>query len=64
MLDRSIRLPASTGESELLDIIAELNADRSVHGILVQLPLPRHIDESRVIMAIDPSKDVDRNNFV
>ncbi len=59
MLDRSIRLPASTGESELLDIIAELNADRSVHGILVQLPLPRHIDESRVIMAIDPSKDVD-----
>jgi methylenetetrahydrofolate dehydrogenase (NADP+) / methenyltetrahydrofolate cyclohydrolase len=59
MADRSIRLPASTGEAELLSIIEKLNADATVHGILVQLPLPRHIDEARVIMAIDPAKDVD-----
>jgi methylenetetrahydrofolate dehydrogenase (NADP+)/methenyltetrahydrofolate cyclohydrolase len=59
MADRSIRLPAETSESELLGVIAKLNADESVHGILVQLPLPKHIDEARVIMAIDPSKDVD-----
>jgi methylenetetrahydrofolate dehydrogenase (NADP+) / methenyltetrahydrofolate cyclohydrolase len=59
MADRSHRLPASTSEAELLSLIAELNADPTVHGILVQLPLPRHIDEARVIMAIDPAKDVD-----
>ncbi len=59
MDDRSIRLPASTSESDLLGVIAGLNADPTVHGILVQLPLPKHIDEARVIMAIDPSKDVD-----
>lgn len=59
MTDRSYRLPSSTTESELLDLIARLNADTSVHGILVQLPLPRHIDEARIIMAIDPDKDVD-----
>jgi len=59
MADRSIRLPATTGEEELLSLIAQLNADASVHGILVQLPLPRHINEARVIMAIDPAKDVD-----
>ncbi|HNY21533.1 MAG TPA: tetrahydrofolate dehydrogenase/cyclohydrolase catalytic domain-containing protein [Treponemataceae bacterium] len=59
MDDRSIRLPASTTESDLLTVIAGLNADPTVHGILVQLPLPKHIDEARVIMAIDPAKDVD-----
>ncbi len=59
MADRSIQLPESTSESELLELIASLNADSSVHGILVQLPLPKHIDEDKVIMAIDPSKDVD-----
>lgn len=59
MEDRSLTLPESTSEEELLKIIAELNADKSVHGILVQLPLPRHINEDKVIMAIAPEKDVD-----
>lgn len=59
MKDRSVHLPENTSEEELLALIAELNADSGVHGILVQLPLPRHIDENRVIMAISPEKDVD-----
>ena len=59
MNDRSILLPETTSEEELLKLIAELNADTTVHGILVQLPLPKHINEDKVIMAIDPSKDVD-----
>ena len=59
MADRSILLPETTSEEDLLKLIAELNADSSVHGILVQLPLPKHINEDKVIMAIDPSKDVD-----
>lgn len=54
-----IRLPAETTESELLHLIERLNVDASVHGILVQLPLPDHIDESKVIFAISPEKDVD-----
>lgn len=53
------RLPATAAEAELLALIARLNADASVHGILVQLPLPAHMDEARVINAIDPAKDVD-----
>ncbi|AMK19118.1 MULTISPECIES: bifunctional methylenetetrahydrofolate dehydrogenase/methenyltetrahydrofolate cyclohydrolase FolD [Sphingobium] len=53
------KLPASIGEEELLDLVEELNADDRVDGILVQLPLPCHIDESAVIGAIDPAKDVD-----
>jgi len=53
------RLPADTGEVALLDLIRRLNEDGSVHGILVQLPLPDHIDPHRVITAIDPAKDVD-----
>ena len=53
------RLPAETPEAELLDLVARLNADRAVHGILVQLPLPDHIDAEKVIAAIDPDKDVD-----
>ena len=53
------RLDVGTSEADLLALIAELNADKGVHGILVQLPLPGHIDESLVINAIDPAKDVD-----
>lgn len=53
------RLPAETTEAALLAKIAELNADDGVDGILVQLPLPRHIDTGRIIDAIDPAKDVD-----
>ena len=59
MKDRSVRLPENTTEQELISLIRDLNADKSVHGILVQLPLPRHIDEEKVILAIDPAKDVD-----
>lgn len=55
----SYELPEETSETELLDLIARLNADTSVNGILVQLPLPRHIDEDKVISAIAPEKDVD-----
>ncbi len=53
------RLPAEAGAAEVLALVAELNGDASVHGILVQLPLPRHIDETAVLQAIDPTKDVD-----
>ena len=59
MVDKSITLPESTGEDELLKLIDDLNKDDSVHGILVQLPLPKHINEDKVIMAICPEKDVD-----
>ena len=59
MVDRSVHLPESTSEEELLKLIDELNADKTVHGILVQLPLPKHINEEKVIMAISPEKDVD-----
>lgn len=52
-------LPESTSQAELLRLIEKLNGDASVHGILVQLPLPRHIDESVVIRAVAPHKDVD-----
>ncbi|GEO82758.1 bifunctional methylenetetrahydrofolate dehydrogenase/methenyltetrahydrofolate cyclohydrolase FolD [Pararhodospirillum oryzae] len=53
------RLPAGTSEEALLDLVATLNADPLIHGILVQLPLPAGIDENRVLLAIDPDKDVD-----
>ncbi|MBR4674838.1 MAG: bifunctional methylenetetrahydrofolate dehydrogenase/methenyltetrahydrofolate cyclohydrolase FolD [Victivallales bacterium] len=53
------RLPADTPEEELIALIHKLNQDPAVHGILVQLPLPTHIDENRVITAISPDKDVD-----
>lgn len=53
------RLPADTAESDLLALVAQLNRDPAVHGILVQLPLPPQIDEHAVINAIDPAKDVD-----
>ncbi len=54
-----LTLPEETEEEELLDLIDNLNADNTVHGILVQLPLPRHISEKKVIDRIDPKKDVD-----
>jgi methylenetetrahydrofolate dehydrogenase (NADP+)/methenyltetrahydrofolate cyclohydrolase len=54
-----LRLPAETSEDELLAQVARLNTDTEVDGFIVQLPLPRHIDEQRVIEAIDPRKDVD-----
>ncbi len=53
------RLPAGTDAADLLSLIARLNADPAVHGILVQLPLPAHLDAAAVIHAIDPAKDVD-----
>lgn len=56
---RDLRLPATTTEAELLALVAELNADDAIDGILVQLPLPDGIDEGRVIRAVDPLKDVD-----
>lgn len=59
MVDRSVHLPENTSEYDLLKLIDELNKDNSVHGILVQLPLPKHINEDKVIMAIAPEKDVD-----
>jgi methylenetetrahydrofolate dehydrogenase (NADP+)/methenyltetrahydrofolate cyclohydrolase len=56
---RDLKLPADTSEDELLATIAEVNADDDVDGLLVQLPLPDHIDENRVIEAIAPAKDID-----
>jgi len=52
-------LPSETTQTELLDLVAKLNADPQVHGILVQLPLPKQIEESAVIQAVSPAKDVD-----
>lgn len=54
-----LELPADTTQSDLLDVVARLNADPAVHGILVQSPPPKHIDEAAVVLAIDPAKDVD-----
>ena len=56
---KSFELPETTSEGELLSLIDKLNKDADVDGILVQLPLPKGIDEDKVIMAIDPAKDVD-----
>lgn len=56
---RDHRFPGETAESEILDLLAELNADDDVDGILVQLPLPGHMDEATVLRAVDPAKDVD-----
>jgi len=56
---RTLRLPASTSQAALETAVRELNEDRTVHGILVQLPLPRGLDADRVVRTIDPSKDVD-----
>jgi methylenetetrahydrofolate dehydrogenase (NADP+) / methenyltetrahydrofolate cyclohydrolase len=58
-ISRQITLSAETPEDELLGVIDGLNTDPDVHGILVQLPLPKHIESAKVLMAIDPAKDVD-----
>ncbi len=58
-VSREYRLPADVYESELTDIIGDLNLDNGIHGILVQLPLPGHINPDTIIEAIDPRKDVD-----
>ncbi len=55
----SYELPAQTSEKEVLDLVETLNNDNHVHGILVQLPLPKHMDEQKIILKIDPAKDVD-----
>ena len=59
MKSDTIRLPAETPEAELLALLDRLNADRAVHGILVQLPLPKHMDSSKVLLRMRPDKDVD-----
>ncbi|CAN5681655.1 bifunctional methylenetetrahydrofolate dehydrogenase/methenyltetrahydrofolate cyclohydrolase FolD [soil metagenome] len=56
---RQLTLPDDTPEDELLGVLDGLNADPDVHGILVQLPLPKHIESAKVLMALDPAKDVD-----
>ena len=59
MLSLEHKLPAETSEADVLALVGRLNADARVHGILVQLPLPKHIDSQKVLTAIDPAKDVD-----
>jgi methylenetetrahydrofolate dehydrogenase (NADP+)/methenyltetrahydrofolate cyclohydrolase len=54
-----IELPGDTSEAELLEQIARLNADPKIHGFLVQLPVPKHIDSNKVLLAVSPNKDVD-----
>ena len=56
---RKIVLPEDTSEADLLKVVEELNLDAAIHGILVQSPLPSHIDEAKVVLAINPAKDVD-----
>jgi methylenetetrahydrofolate dehydrogenase (NADP+)/methenyltetrahydrofolate cyclohydrolase len=55
----TLRLPEAASEAELLETVDRLNADSQIHGILVQLPLPKHIDSEKVLRRIDPAKDVD-----
>ena len=64
MVAADITLPAETSQADLLTHLAKLNADASVHGILVQLPLPDHIDSGVIVDAIDPDKDVDGLHLV
>ena len=59
MHSRKFELPASTSQEKVMKLVAELNADSAIHGILVQSPPPKHIDEHAVTLAIDPRKDVD-----
>jgi methylenetetrahydrofolate dehydrogenase (NADP+)/methenyltetrahydrofolate cyclohydrolase len=59
MYSETIRQPATISEADLLAIVDRLNADPKIHGILVQLPLPKHIDSEKVLRRIDPAKDVD-----
>jgi len=53
------KLPAETSEQDLLTLVSDLNSDSNVHGVLVQLPLPKHINSNRILTDIDPNKDVD-----
>ena len=59
MHSETVRLPADTGEAALLSVVDRLNADPAIHGFLVQLPLPKHIDAEKVLLRISPAKDVD-----
>ncbi|HKU59579.1 MAG TPA: tetrahydrofolate dehydrogenase/cyclohydrolase catalytic domain-containing protein, partial [Gemmatimonadales bacterium] len=59
MHSETIRLPKETSEAELLAVVDRLNADPRIHGILVQLPLPKQIDSEKVLRRVDPAKDVD-----
>ena len=59
-----VELPATATESEIIDAVITLNNDTSIHGIIVQLPLPRHIDTDKVLATIDPKKDVDGCHYV
>ena len=59
MHSETVRLPEQTTEAELLAVVERLNADPAIHGFLVQLPLPKHINSERVLNAINPAKDVD-----
>ncbi len=59
MYSEVIRMPEDTPEQKVLDVVVKLNQNDAIHGILVQMPLPKHIDESKVISMIDPKKDVD-----
>ncbi len=59
MRSETHRLPANTSQAELIQLVSKLNADKDIHGILVQLPLPGHLDSAPVIAAIHPDKDVD-----
>ena len=59
MHSETIRLPAETSQARLLETVERLNQDPAIHGILVQLPLPKHLDENEVLLRIDPAKDVD-----
>ena len=59
LYQETIQLPGSASEAEVLSVIARLNADSRIHGILVQLPLPRQVDTKRVLWSVDPRKDVD-----
>lgn len=61
---KTLALPEETTEEELLNVVKELNEDKNVNGILVQLPLPKHIDESKVLLTIDSTKDVDGFHLV
>lgn len=63
-ISREYALPEETTQQELLDLVNELNNDKEINGILVQLPLPKHLDEKQVIEAISPMKDVDAFNAV
>jgi methylenetetrahydrofolate dehydrogenase (NADP+) / methenyltetrahydrofolate cyclohydrolase len=59
MHSETIRLPASASEAELLHVVDRLNTDPAIHGFLIQLPLPKHISSEKVLLAINPAKDVD-----